>query len=150
MSSTRRETAATGEVTKITDLVSLAEWPAGTRMLVRRDQPHPGAQLLFTDLDGYRYQVFVTDLPEADPGLPGSALPQLRPHRMRPSGSTPQDTIARAVCDRFFVTAKDLTCDPCPRPSHPRRACVPLVGCLTLLGFLDRVVLADLAMSPSM
>ena len=56
----------TGEVAEITDLVGLSEWPAGTRMLVRREQPHPGAQLRFTDLDGYRYQVFVTDLPEAD------------------------------------------------------------------------------------
>lgn len=35
-------------------------------MLVRREQPHPGAQLRFIDVDGYRYQVFVTDLPEAD------------------------------------------------------------------------------------
>ena len=35
-------------------------------MLVRREQPHPGAQLRFTDIDGYRYQVFVTDLPDAD------------------------------------------------------------------------------------
>ena len=56
-----------GEVAEITDQLGLGAWPAGTRMLVRREQPHPGAQLRFTDLDGYRYQVFVTDLPEADP-----------------------------------------------------------------------------------
>jgi Transposase DDE domain group 1 len=36
-------------------------------MLLRREQPHPGAQLRFTDIDGHRYQVFITDLPEADP-----------------------------------------------------------------------------------
>lgn len=60
------ELRESGEVAEITDLVALPEWPAGTRMLVRREQPHPGAQLRFTDLDGYRYQVFVTDLPEAD------------------------------------------------------------------------------------
>jgi hypothetical protein len=57
----------TGEVAEITDLVRLDGWPAGTRMLVRREQPHPGAQLTFTDLDGYRYQVFITDLPDPDP-----------------------------------------------------------------------------------
>jgi hypothetical protein len=56
----------TGEVAEITDLVGLGAWPPGTRMLVRREQPHPGAQLSFTDLDGYRYQIFVTDLPDAD------------------------------------------------------------------------------------
>jgi hypothetical protein len=55
-----------GEVAEITDLLRLDAWPAGTRMLVRREQPHPGAQLRFTDLDGYRYQLFVTDLPDPD------------------------------------------------------------------------------------
>ncbi|MDI3315115.1 MAG: transposase [Mycobacterium sp.] len=60
------EVRDTGEVAEITDLVSLSGWPPGTRMLVRREQPHPGAQLRFTDLDGYRYQLFVTDLPDAD------------------------------------------------------------------------------------
>jgi len=35
-------------------------------MLVRREEPHPGAQLTFTDVDGDRYQVFVTDHPETD------------------------------------------------------------------------------------
>ena len=66
MSADGAQPRETGEVAEITDLVGLSEWPAGTRMLVRREQPHPGAQLRFTDLDGYRYQVFVTDLPEAD------------------------------------------------------------------------------------
>lgn len=59
----------TGEVAEITDLVPaelLAGWPVGTRMLVRREQPHPGAQLRFTDEDGYRFQVLVTDLPDSD------------------------------------------------------------------------------------
>lgn len=56
----------TGDVAEITDLIPLDHWPVGTRMLVRREQPHPGAQLTFTDLDGYRYQVFVTDLPDTD------------------------------------------------------------------------------------
>jgi hypothetical protein len=55
-----------GEVAEITDLVELSKWPSGTRMLVRREQPSPGAQLRFTDLDGYRYQVLVTDLPDTD------------------------------------------------------------------------------------
>jgi hypothetical protein len=50
------------QVAEITDLVDLSRWPDGTRMIVRREQPHPGAQLTFTDLDGHRFQVFVTDL----------------------------------------------------------------------------------------
>lgn len=81
------EVRESGEVAEITDLVDLSEWPAGTRMLVRREQPHPGAQLRFTDLDGYRYQVFVTDLPEADLAYLEAlyALPRPWPHGMRHS-----------------------------------------------------------------
>jgi hypothetical protein len=50
------------EVAEITDLVDLSNWPAATRAIVRREEPHPGAQLTFSDLDGHRFQVFVTDL----------------------------------------------------------------------------------------
>jgi hypothetical protein len=54
------------EVTEITDLVDLSGWPEDTRMLARREDPHPGAQLTFTDVDGHRFQVFVTDLTDGD------------------------------------------------------------------------------------
>lgn len=57
------------EVAEITGLVDLTGWPEGTRMIVRREDPHPGAQLTFTDLDGRRYQLMVTDLPGEDTGL---------------------------------------------------------------------------------
>jgi hypothetical protein len=56
----------TGEVAEITDLVDLSGWPAGTRMIARREQPHPGAQLTFTDVDGHRFQLLVTDLDDPD------------------------------------------------------------------------------------
>jgi len=48
-------------VAEITEWVDLSGWPEGTRMIARREEPHPGAQLTFTDIDGHRYQVFVTD-----------------------------------------------------------------------------------------
>lgn len=54
------------QVAEITDLVDLSRWPDGTRMIVRREQPHPGAQLTFTDIDGHRFQVFITDLTDPD------------------------------------------------------------------------------------
>lgn len=54
------------EVAEISDLVDLSGWPEGTRMIARREEPHPGAQLTFTDVDGRRYQVFLTDHPERD------------------------------------------------------------------------------------
>ena len=55
-----------GETVEITDLVDLGAWGDDVRMLVRREEPHPGAQLTFTDIDGHRYQVFITDHPEPD------------------------------------------------------------------------------------
>jgi Transposase DDE domain group 1 len=54
------------EVAEITDLVDLSGWPDGTRMIARREDPHPGAQLTFTDVDGHRFQVCVTDLADPD------------------------------------------------------------------------------------
>lgn len=59
------------EVAEITHLVqgvfdSTRGWPPQLRMIARREQPHPGAQLTFTDINGHRYQVFVTDLPDTD------------------------------------------------------------------------------------
>jgi hypothetical protein len=46
--------------------LDLSGWPAGTRAICRREDPHPGAQLCFTDADGHRFQVFITDQPDPD------------------------------------------------------------------------------------
>jgi hypothetical protein len=58
-----------GQVAEITDRVELSSWPQGSRLIVRRERPHPGAQLSFTDHDGYRFQAILTDQPEADIAL---------------------------------------------------------------------------------
>jgi hypothetical protein len=55
-----------GEVAEITGRVELGSWPHGSRVLVRRERPHPGAQLSFTDHDGYRFQAILTDQPDED------------------------------------------------------------------------------------
>lgn len=54
------------DVAELTDLLDLSHWPAGTRAICRREMPHPGAQLTFTDHDGYRFQVLLTDQPDTD------------------------------------------------------------------------------------
>jgi Transposase DDE domain group 1 len=48
-------------VTELTGRVNLPDWPMGTRLICRRERPHPGAQLSFTDVDGHRFQCFITD-----------------------------------------------------------------------------------------
>jgi Transposase DDE domain group 1 len=50
-----------GHVIEITDGLDLTAWPAGSRVIVRRERPHPGAQLSFTDHDGHRLQAILTD-----------------------------------------------------------------------------------------
>ena len=48
-------------VADVTGLLDLSSWPAGMRVIVRKERPHPGAQLRFTDLDGHRFTAFATD-----------------------------------------------------------------------------------------
>ncbi|MGE5281855.1 MAG: IS1380 family transposase [Chloroflexota bacterium] len=50
-----------GEVAEATDLLDLSGWPEGSRVIMRRERPHPGAQLSFTDADGHRFQAILTD-----------------------------------------------------------------------------------------
>jgi hypothetical protein len=54
------------ECAEVTHLLDLGAWPEGTRAICRREDPHPGAQLTFTDLDGHRFQVFITDSDDPD------------------------------------------------------------------------------------
>ena len=50
------------DVAEITDLLDLTRWPAGMRVIIRRERPHPGAQLsLFEEHDGWRYQAVATN-----------------------------------------------------------------------------------------
>ena len=58
-----REGAQVAELTGL----DLSLWPTGTRAIVRREEPHPGAQFNLFDPDGWRYQVFICD--SADPDI---------------------------------------------------------------------------------
>ncbi|MFE9953998.1 IS1380 family transposase, partial [Streptomyces sp. NPDC005531] len=55
----------------------LKGWPQGMRLIVRKERPHPGAQLRFTDADGLRLTCFATNTTD----VPIAAL-ELR-HRQR-------------------------------------------------------------------
>jgi hypothetical protein len=105
------------EACELTGWLDLHTWPPGTRMLCRRENAHPGAQLRFTDHDGHRFQVFVTDQP--DPDL---AVLELR-HRQRARvedriraakatglSNLPFDLMRRnAVWLELVLAAQDLT-----------------------------------------
>lgn len=56
-------------VTEVTGLVELSAYPPGSRLLVRREPLHPGAQQTFDDIDGHRFTAFLTDQSETDLAL---------------------------------------------------------------------------------
>jgi DDE family transposase len=47
-------------VAEITGMLNLSAWPEGMRVIVRKERPHPGAQLRFTDIDGHRFTCLAT------------------------------------------------------------------------------------------
>ena len=64
-------------VAELTDLLDLTAWPAGMRVIARKERPHPGAQLRLTDIDGHRITAFATN-------TSGGQLPELElRHRHR-------------------------------------------------------------------
>jgi Transposase DDE domain group 1 len=67
-------------VAEITDRLDLSGWPQSCRVIVRRERPHPGAQLSFTDHDGHRFLATLTD-------LDGDAVALERLHRARARAS---------------------------------------------------------------
>ena len=50
-------------ITEVTGNIDLSAWPEGARLILRKERPHPGAQLTFTDADGMRITAFLTDTP---------------------------------------------------------------------------------------
>ena len=55
------------QITELDDRVDLSSWPEGTRLIVRRERPHPGAQLSVFDCEaGYRHTAFITDQADGD------------------------------------------------------------------------------------
>ena len=44
-------------------MIDLQAWPAGSRLILRKERPHPGAQLTVTDVDGMRVTALLTNTP---------------------------------------------------------------------------------------
>ena len=59
-------------VAEVTGLLNLSGWPKGMRVIVRKERPHPGAQLRLTDLDGHRVTAFATNTAPAAANSPTS------------------------------------------------------------------------------
>lgn len=51
-------------VADVTGMLDLSTWPDGSKVILRAERPHPGAQLTFTDADGHRITAIITDIPD--------------------------------------------------------------------------------------
>ena len=49
-------------VAKVTGLLDLSSWPNRLRVIVRKERPHPSAQLRVTDHDGHRITTFAINI----------------------------------------------------------------------------------------
>jgi Transposase DDE domain group 1 len=90
---TEREGA---QVTELTDEVDLSAWPEGTRLIARRERPHPGAQLSVLDHEtGYRHTAFITD--QADTDIAALELRHRRRARVEDAIRTGKETGMRRM-----------------------------------------------------
>jgi hypothetical protein len=112
------QTREGAEVAELTGWVDLHTWPPGTRAICRREDAHRGAQLRFTDHDGHRFQVFLTD--QADGEIAALELrhrqrarveDRIRAAKATGLANLPFDRWRRnAVWLELVLAAQDLTC----------------------------------------
>jgi hypothetical protein len=77
-----RDGAGLAEITGLLPPDALADYPDRTRVIVRRERPHPGAQLdLMETRDGWRYTCFAHRHPRRTARLPRRPPPRPRPRR---------------------------------------------------------------------
>ncbi len=108
-----------GEIVQLTALLDLSAWPPGSRVICRRERPHPGAQYRFTDLDGHRFHVLLTDTPGRGNDIAALELRQrqharvedrIRNAKDRGLPNLPcQDLHTNAAWVELAMTAADLT-----------------------------------------
>jgi hypothetical protein len=93
------------EVCELTGWVDLDNWPAGTPVICRREDAHPGAQLRFTDHDGHRFQVFLTD--QDDPDLTVWSCATASAPGLRTASAPPRPRGCATGCFRTPPTSPD-------------------------------------------
>jgi DDE family transposase len=114
-------------VAEATGLLDLSGWPEGMRVIVRKERPHPGAQLRLTDRDGLRLTAFATNSRRGQ-------LPDLELRHRR-----------RARCEDRIRAAKDtgLANLPLHRFDQNRIWCAIVQLALDLTAWLQLLALHD-------
>ncbi len=125
-----RDGAWVAELTGLLDL-GKNKWPAGMRVIVRKERPHPGAQLRITDVDGHRITAFATN---TTTGGPGTGLPDLELRHRR-----------RARCEDRIRCAKDtgLTNLPLHDLDQNRIWCAIVAMACEITAWMQTLALTD-------
>ena len=121
-------------VADVTGLLDLKSWPKGMRVIVRKERPHPGAQLRLTDPDGMRVTA------PSPPTPPGASSPTwncgtgaghaARPHPLRERHRTDQPAAARVRAEPDLVRHRRtrLRTDHVDADTRPHRPSGPPLG----------------------
>ncbi len=105
----KRENGEVAEITNIVDLSAWGEEDEPTRLIVRRERPHPGAQLAFTDHE--RASRFLCKRC-SEVGWPGASQP--------PAPSDPGVTVSR---HRALLICLSVRTDPLPLGEQTGLSC---------------------------
>jgi len=109
---------ADAHVAEITGQLDLAGYPSGSRVLVRREPLHPGAQQTIDDINGARFTALLTDQPEVDLAVLDTrhrararVEDRIRGAKDTGARNLPCDTFDRnAVWLQLVLAAQDLMC----------------------------------------
>jgi hypothetical protein len=126
-------------VAEITDGLDLSAWPEGSRVIVRKERPHPGAQLsLFDEIEGLRHTAFICA--ERTPGET-SSLSIARLEVRHRTHARVEDRVRQAKA----AGLRNLPCKLAPE-NHAWLECVlaafDLVAWSKLICFFDEPALA--------
>jgi hypothetical protein len=103
-------------VAEVTDLLDLSTWPTGMRVIVRKERPHPGAQLRLTDADGHRLTGLATNTP------PGAGHGQLADRELRHRRRARAEDRIRCAKDTGLANLLAARLHPKPDLVRPRLA----------------------------
>ena len=112
-------------VAEITGLLDLANWPQGMRVIVRKERPHPGAQLRFTDIDGHRFTCLRHRAPRAASSLTWNSATGAGPGARTASAAPRTPGCATCPCTDSPRTRSGARSSPWPANCWPGPRCSP-------------------------
>jgi hypothetical protein len=113
-----REVRPGAWVAELTGMLDLAGWPTGMRVSVRKERPHPGVQLRFTDIGGHRFTCFATSTPKAGSSQTWNCATAAGPGARTGSAARRTPACGTSRCTASPRTRCDARSSPWPGPDR--------------------------------